>query len=185
MFLARHLAVVILMVIAGQMKHAVKHQYLDLGRQRMSKAFGVFCGNVRRNGDVSGASIGFNRMERQHVCRLVLATESAIQFAHLSVIREQHLNWPIQPNGTSRARSEARERLLGNAGQFFSRYHHVRKEKRGQSHPRVLLYLLFCDAFIVRTDFCIEQDLLHLASVPATLGTITAAHFTLGIEQVA
>jgi hypothetical protein len=82
------------MIVAHEMKHAVKRQNLDFLGGGMVQATGVLLRDVRRNRDIAGQSIykAGPGQKRQHVRGLVFGAKAPVQRAQFGAAGHQHID---------------------------------------------------------------------------------------------
>ncbi len=81
------------MVIAGEVQHAVQDQDLQFVGGAVAVAAGVFASDVGGNGDVTACGA----REGEHVSRLVLAAEAAVELLQARVAGDQDIHFAGNP----------------------------------------------------------------------------------------
>ena len=113
-FPARHLALIVFVIIAGKMQDRVQHQDLDLGGERVAEETGMVGRQVRRNGHIAGQAIdqaGHGR-KRQDVGRAIFPAETQVQGLQLAIAGDEHIDRARQPGSAARARDKPGQRGL-------------------------------------------------------------------------
>ncbi len=111
LFLTRHLSLVSFVVVSGEMKKAVEHQYFDFDSKRMAKLVRLALRRRDTYGKVTGdfeeaRSAGG---KRKNVCGFILAAELPVEAADLGVGCEKHGDLPAQFRGRLRLTQKASE----------------------------------------------------------------------------
>ena len=102
-FDACHTSIVRLMVIAGEMQHAVQHQNFQLAGQAVAVALSVIEGDLGGDGDVAA---GRSR-ERKHVSRLIFSAEAAVEVTQARVAGDQDIHFSLDLGEFLRASGKA------------------------------------------------------------------------------
>jgi hypothetical protein len=115
-FLARHRAVVGLVIVSAEVEDAVQDEHLQFLRQRVFEAASVGGGDVAGDHDVAGkVACDFgHRRKGEHVGGLVLAAELPVEGAHAAAGDHQDVDLPTQAGSASRSQHEAAQSRLGN-----------------------------------------------------------------------
>lgn len=78
-----------IMIVAGQVEHAVQHKHLEFLRGGMAVAARVVAGNLSADGDVASVFAG----ERKNVRGFVLAAKAAVQLLDAAAAGDEHGNF--------------------------------------------------------------------------------------------
>ena len=99
-FAAGHLTVILFVIHAGEVQHAVKDQHLEFRQRAVTEFLAVRPRDIRRDRDISGDSLRLRR-KRDHVRRLILLPEGFVQFLYLAISGDHDRNLALQLGGTS------------------------------------------------------------------------------------
>lgn len=86
---ACHLAVVALMIKAGEMQHAMQHENSDFFHPGMAVLICLSLRALNRNCEFADLPGGIRSGKREHVGRVVASQEFAIQAKQLAIIRQE------------------------------------------------------------------------------------------------
>lgn len=125
-FDASHLPGVALVIVTGEVEHAMENQDLQLGAERVTQAARVAGGHLAGDDDVTGeVAVEFrNGWEREHVGGLVLPAVTAVKGAEFAVVADDHVHVAWYASGPARERRKPCQRRLAYAFEFFANDHH-------------------------------------------------------------
>jgi hypothetical protein len=111
LFALRHFAFIGLVIVASEMKKAVKHQHLDFNRKGMTSFTGLTQRGGNADGQIAGdfERAGSIRRKRKHVGGFVLAAELPVEAADSCVGCEQDCDLPSQPRSRLRIAEKTSE----------------------------------------------------------------------------